>query len=124
MASPGQRRGSCGHAMALFDSHTKYARCREKGIGKDACCEKKSCTICDSFSEEQRRQLATPTYRVRKELQKKTGSPSQVVDPADVTVCRVRLRARVTLVIKVKPLPKKPRSPLTSPLPRRSVGNL
>ena len=82
MASPGQRRGSCGHAMALFDSHTKCARCREKGIGK----EKKPCTICDSFSEEQKRQLATPTYRVRKELQKKTSSPSQVVDPADVTV--------------------------------------
>ena len=86
MAPPGQRRGSCGHAMALFDSHTKCACCHENGIGKDACVEKKPCTICDSFSEEQRRQLATPTYRVRKELQKKTSSPSQVVDPADVTV--------------------------------------
>ena len=86
MASPGQRRGSCGHAMALFDSHSKCARCREKGIGKDACVEKKPCTICDPFSEEQRLQLVTPTYRVRKEIQKKTSSPSQVLDPADVTV--------------------------------------
>ena len=85
MASPGQRRGSCGHAMALFDSHTKCAR-REEGIGKDACVEKRPCSICDSFSEEQKRQLATQTYRVHKELQKRTSSPSQVVDPADVTV--------------------------------------
>ena len=43
MASPGQRRGTCGHAMALFDSHTKCARCRDKGLGQDACVEKKDC---------------------------------------------------------------------------------
>ena len=49
MASPGQRRGSYGDALALFDSHTNCARCREKGIGKDASVEKKPCTICDSF---------------------------------------------------------------------------
>ena len=34
MASPGRKRGSCGHVLALFDSHSKYARCREKGIGE------------------------------------------------------------------------------------------
>ena len=49
MASPGQRRGTCGHAMALFDSHTKCARCREKGVGSDGCVEKKPCSICDGF---------------------------------------------------------------------------
>ena len=32
MSSPGQRRGSCGHAMAGFDSHSKCARCRDKGV--------------------------------------------------------------------------------------------
>ena len=37
MASPGQKRGSCGHVMALFDSHSKCAHCREKGIGDDPC---------------------------------------------------------------------------------------
>ena len=31
MSSPGQRRGSCGHAMAGFDSHSKCAHCRDKG---------------------------------------------------------------------------------------------
>ena len=85
MASPGQSRGTCGHAMALFDSHPKCAHCCEKGVESDACVEKRPCQICDSFSEEQKKQLATPTYRVRKELQKKTDSPL-LIDPADVTV--------------------------------------
>ena len=35
MSSPGQRRGSCGHAMANFDTHSHCARCREKGKGTD-----------------------------------------------------------------------------------------
>ena len=86
MASPGQKRGSCGHVMALFDSHLKCARCRDKGIGDDLCVKKKQCQICDNLSEQQKLQLATPTYRVRKELQKKSSSPSHSVDPADVTV--------------------------------------
>ena len=63
--------GSCGHIMALFDSHSKCAQCREKGIGQDPCVEKKPCQICDNLSEDQKKQLATPSYRTRKELQKK-----------------------------------------------------
>ena len=86
MASPGQKRGTCGHNMALFDAHSKFACCREKGIGQYPCVEKKQCQICDNFSEDQKKQLATPTYRAHKELQKKARSPSQMVDPADVTV--------------------------------------
>ena len=50
MASPGQRRGTCGHIMALFDSHSKCVRCRDKGLGKDPCVEKKDCTICNNFT--------------------------------------------------------------------------
>ena len=45
MASPGQKKGSCGHIMALFDAHSKCACCREKGIGQDPCVEKKQCQI-------------------------------------------------------------------------------
>ena len=82
MASPGQKEGSCGHIMALFDAHSKSARCCEKGIGQDPCIEK----ICDNFSEDQKKQLATPTYRVRKEHPKKASSPSLSVDPTDITV--------------------------------------
>ena len=37
MSSPGQKRGSCGHVMALFDNHKKCARCRDKGVGDDPC---------------------------------------------------------------------------------------
>ena len=84
MASPGQRRGTCGHARALFDSHTKCARCHEKGVGSDACVEKKPSSICDGFSEEQKLQLSTPKYRVHKELQKKTDYPSHV-NPSEET---------------------------------------
>ena len=36
MASPGQRRGVCGHAMAGFVQHTHCAHCREKK-GSDPC---------------------------------------------------------------------------------------
>ena len=37
MLSHGQRRGSCGHVMAVFDGHLKCARCRDKGVGDDPC---------------------------------------------------------------------------------------
>ena len=85
MASPGQRRGTCGHPMTLFDLHTKCVRCRKKGVGQDPCVENKPCEICDNFMPEQKKQLATPTYRARKEHQRKASSPL-LVDPASVTV--------------------------------------
>ena len=51
----------------------------------DVCVDKKPCSICDGFLEEQKLQLSTPKYRVYKELQKKTDSPSHV-NPSEVTV--------------------------------------
>ena len=76
MASPGslkgQRRGTCGHAMAAFDLHEKCARCREKKIGDDLCVKGQSCVICDGFSEAQRETLSTPSYKILKE--KRAGS--------------------------------------------------
>ena len=82
MSSPGQRRGSCGHVMALFDLHTKC----EKGIGGDDCVLKKPCSICEKFTEDQKAQLATPKYKVCKESgQKKSDSPAHVA-ASDVTV--------------------------------------
>ena len=84
MASPGQRRGTCGHVMALFDTHSKCARCRDKGVGQDPCVEKKSCEICEGFTPKQKLQLATPTYKARKEHQKISSPP--LVDPSSVTV--------------------------------------
>ena len=43
MSSPGQKRGTCGHVMAVFDSHRKCARCRDKGVGDDLCVKKQEC---------------------------------------------------------------------------------
>ena len=63
MSSPGQRQGSCGHAMAGFDSHSKCAHCRDKGMGDDPCVLKKECVVCKGFTPEQIQQLSTPTYR-------------------------------------------------------------
>ena len=69
MASPndkkGQRRGSCGHVMAIFDLHDKCARCREKRIGEDDCVKDRPCSICDTFSEVQRESFATRIEKKR-----------------------------------------------------------
>ena len=50
MASPGQRRGNCGHIMAAFDGHKKCARCRDKKLGDDPCVKDQPCTICNSLT--------------------------------------------------------------------------
>ena len=63
MSSPGQKRGTCGHVMAIFDGHLKCARCCDKGVGEDKCVLKKDCPICKDFTPEQIQQLSTPTYR-------------------------------------------------------------
>ena len=96
MSSPGQRRDGCGHAMANFDSHAFCARCREKGKGTDDCVKNPQttyCKICNAFSEEQRLQLATPSYRIKKEkreAKKLEATPTKdseaLVDPASVSV--------------------------------------
>ena len=92
ISSPGQKRGSCGHVMAVFDNHKKCARCCEKGVGDDPCVKKLYCHICKAFTPAQVQQLATPTYRSRIEHgeQKKSevssdGTPT-VMDPLDVTL--------------------------------------
>ena len=79
MSSLGQKKGTCGNVMALFDGHLKCARCRDKGVGDDPFVLKKDCSIWRAFTPEQIQQLATPTYRTRKEKeQKKTVSASPV----------------------------------------------
>ena len=92
MSSPGQKRGSCGHIMALFDNHKKCVRCHEKGVGGDPCVKKQDCQICKVLTPSQILQLATPTYKARKERgeQKKSEASSDatptLVDPSDVTL--------------------------------------
>ena len=84
MASPGQRRGNCGHIMAGFDGHKKCARCRDKKLGDDPCVKDQVCSICDSFTEQQLAMLSTPQYKIRKD--KKSGL---LVSPSKVTVVGV-----------------------------------
>ena len=70
MSSPGQKRGACRHAMASFDGHLSCARCRDKGKGKDTCVENKdstNCSHCNALTPEQKAQLATPSYKLKKE---------------------------------------------------------
>ena len=92
MSSPGQKRGSRGHVMALFDTHKKCVRCRDKGVGDYPCVKKLDCPICKAFTPAQIHQLSTPTYRARKERseQKKSGdvegTTSTLVGPSDITV--------------------------------------
>ena len=83
MASPGQRKGACGHIMASFDQHSRCARCRVKGHGDDACVKKLPCKFCELLTPEQVVQLATPTYKLRKD---KKLEPESLVDPSSVTV--------------------------------------
>ena len=92
MSSPGQKRGSCGHDMALFDNHQKCAHCRDKGVGDDPCVKKLDCQICKSFTPAQIHQLATPTYKERKErseqkrVEGNASTTPTLVDPSDVTL--------------------------------------
>ena len=95
MSSPSQKHGSCGHIMASFDSHSSCARCREKSKGSDPCISHNDCPACNSLTEEQRLQLSTPSYRLKKEkreLKKSSDTPSKdsasssLIDPSSVTV--------------------------------------
>ena len=93
MSVPGQKRGTCGHVMALLDSHRKCARCRDKGVGDDPCVKKMDFDICKAFMPAQINQLSTLTYQSRKEREQKkstTDSPASAtpthVDPSEVTL--------------------------------------
>ena len=105
MSSPSQRRGGCGHMMAGFDLHSFCARCRDKKKGKDPCVENPNveCQLCKTLTPEQASQLATPSYKLKKEKRDKAEStPSKkdssssasvtlsptLVDPARVSVIR------------------------------------
>ena len=99
MSSPGQRRGKYGHVMANFDTHSHCARCRDKGKGKEPCVsdpQTTNCQICNSLTSDQLQQLATPSYKLKKEKREaKLTEPApsqdseQLVDPSNVSVIGV-----------------------------------
>ena len=120
MASPGQRRRKCGHAMALFDTHSHCARCREKGKGQDFCVENPTsadkCPICTTFTSDQRLQLATPAYKIKKDKREAKAADStpskdeELVDPASVAVIgAVDNQGTVKTSVSAPPPDKKPK---------------
>ena len=83
MASPGQRKGVCGHIVASFDQHSRCARCWDKEHGDDTCVKKLPCKFCELLTPDQVLQLLTPTYKLRKEKKQERES---LIDPSTVTV--------------------------------------
>ena len=128
MSSPGQKRGTCGHAMAIFDTHKKCARCRDKGVGDDPCVKKLDCPICKAFTPAQMNQLSTPTYRARKERseQKKSGdvegTTSTLVDPASITVLG-QVSSEKASSVESTPKHKKKRSDSSPRASKRKHGS-
>ena len=93
-------------------------RCREKGVGDDPCVKKLDCQICKAFTPAQIQQLATPTYRSRKERgqQKKSEGNNDVtptlVDPSEVTLLG---QVSMTSRLQLNQLPPRRRSVLMAP---------
>ena len=84
--------------MAGFDHHSVCARCRDKKKGSDPCVKTppEACQHCDILTPEQKVQLSTPSYKLKREKDAKstpmketdTLSPT-LVDPALVSVVGV-----------------------------------
>ena len=81
--------------MDSFDSHSFFARCRDKGKGSDPCVSHNDCNSCNILTEDQHLLLSTPSYRLKKEkrdLKKTSDTPKQdsssssLIDPSSVTV--------------------------------------
>ena len=86
--------------MAGFDLHSVCARCHDEKKGSDPCIETPpaTCSHCDALTAEQKAQLSTPSYKLKKEKKEAksstlakasdTLSPT-LVDPALVSVVGV-----------------------------------
>ena len=75
--------------MAGFDHHSVCARCRDKKKGSDPCIETPpaACSHCDELSSEQKAQLSTPSYKLKKEKKEaKSSTPAKVLDTLSPTL--------------------------------------
>ena len=83
--------------MAGFDHHSVCARCRDKKKGSDPCTKTppEDCQHCDALTPDQRAQIATPSYKLKKEKKDAKSTPVKdsdnptLVDPALVSVLGV-----------------------------------
>ena len=116
MSSPGQKRGSCGHAMASFDGHAFCAHCRDKGKGEEPFISNKETSDCkfyNAFTPEQRVQLVTPSLPT---------DGSSLVDPASVSVIGV-VGEKLDQKSPVLPPEKKPKKDKASVKAKKSVDS-
>ena len=82
MCSPSQHRGG-------FDLHSVCAHCRDKKQGSDPCIETPpaACSHCDALSSEQKAQLSTPSYKLKKEKKEaKSSTPAKALDTLSPTL--------------------------------------
>ena len=68
--------------MAAFDTYTHHAKCRDKGKGSDPCVLKLDCTCtnCNELTTDQRAQLATPSYEIKKEKRDSKSDRNEAED--------------------------------------------
>ena len=72
---------SCGHIIAMFDTHQKCVRCHKNVVGNDPCMSgEESCPACAALTPEQKAQLSVPSYKQRKEKKKDKSENSEKTD--------------------------------------------
>ena len=73
--------------MAGFDQHSHSAHFHDKGQGLYPCVMKQECTFCNIWTTDQKTQLATPSYILKKgKKADKKDSGSTLIDPYHVSV--------------------------------------
>ena len=108
------------HTLWLILTHSHNARCRDKGKGKEPCVQNpqtSNCQICNSLTSDQRQQLATLSYKLKKEKREaKLTEPTpsqdsdQLVDLSSVSVIgAVNEQGSVKSSASVPPPDKKPK---------------
>ena len=53
--------------MVAFDNHNYCASCHDKGKGSNPCLLKQDCGFCIAMTSDQQAQLATPSYKLKKD---------------------------------------------------------
>ena len=103
--------------MAGFDTHNYCMRCRNKGKGQDPCVEKpeSDCNFCNVLTSDQKSQLSTPSYKIKKEKwdSKKTAIPSKEPTSSD-TLSLTLVDLALVLVVGVVDCQDTVKSPILS----------
>ena len=87
--------------MVGFDLHSVCARCRDKKKSSDPCIETPpaACSHCDALTSEQKAQLSTPSYKLKKEKKEaKSSTPAKAVDTLSPTLVDTALVSVVGVV--------------------------